>query len=90
MAEIHSVVVVKFPDASSACQALSVLKVRCRGPDRPEVRRDRRAHARRRAAHPGGTDNIALVGTVSGSLIGMLIGVLGGPWAFSSAGAPAP
>ena len=26
-----------------------------------------------------GTDNIALVGTVSGSLIGMLIGVLGGP-----------
>jgi uncharacterized membrane protein len=28
---------------------------------------------------PEGSDNIALVGTVSGSLIGMLIGVLGGP-----------
>lgn len=83
--------VVQFPDASKAYQALSVLK-ECDAEGRIGVKSaaivERTPDGELRI--PEGADNIALVGTVSGSLIGMLIGVLGGPWAFSSAGAPAP
>jgi uncharacterized membrane protein len=91
MAEIDNVVVVKFDDASKAYQALSVLKD-CDAEGRIGLKSaaivERTPEGELRI--PEGTDNIALVGTVSGSLIGMLIGVLGGPVAFSSAGAPAP
>jgi uncharacterized membrane protein len=80
MAEIHNVVVVQFPDASKAYQALTVLK-ECDAEGRIGLKSaaivERTPDGELRI--PEGTDNIALVGTVSGSLIGMLIGVLGGP-----------
>jgi uncharacterized membrane protein len=80
MAEVHNVVVVTFPDASKAYQALSVLKD-CDAQGRIEVKSaavvERRLDGELRI--PEGGDNLALVGTVSGSLLGMLIGVLGGP-----------
>ena len=80
MAEVHNVVVVKFADASKAYQALSVLKD-CDADGRIGLKSaaivERTPDGELRI--PEGSDNIALVGTVSGSLIGMLIGVLGGP-----------
>ena len=80
MAEVHNVVVVKFADASKAYQALSVLKD-CDAEGRIGLKSaaivERTPDGELRI--PEGSDNIALVGTVSGSLIGMLIGVLGGP-----------
>jgi uncharacterized membrane protein len=80
MAEIHNVVVVKFAEASKSYQALSVLKD-CDAQGRIELKSaaivERTPNGELRI--PEGSDNIALVGTVSGSLIGMLIGVLGGP-----------
>lgn len=80
MAEIHNVVVVQFPDASKAYQAMSVLK-ECDAEGRIGLKSaaivERTPDGELRI--PEDTDNIALVGTVSGSLIGMLIGVLGGP-----------
>ena len=80
MAEIHNVVVVQFPEASKAYQAMSVLK-ECDSEGRIGLKSaaivERTPDGELRI--PEGTDNIALVGTVSGSLIGMLIGVLGGP-----------
>ena len=80
MVEIDNVVVVQFPDASKAYQAMSVLK-ECDAEGRIGLKSaaivERTADGELRI--PEGTDNIALAGTVSGSLIGMLIGVLGGP-----------
>ena len=80
MAEVHNIVVVKFPDASKAYQAMSVLKD-CDADGRIGLKSaavvERTLDGELRI--PEDTDNIALVGTVSGSLIGMLIGVLGGP-----------
>jgi uncharacterized membrane protein len=80
MAEVHNVVVVQFADASKAYQALSVLKD-CDAQGRIGLKSaaivERTPEGELRI--PEGSDNIALVGTVSGSLIGMLIGVLGGP-----------
>ncbi|HXV02480.1 MAG TPA: hypothetical protein VFP24_02800 [Gaiellaceae bacterium] len=91
MAEIHNVVVVQFPDASKAYQALSVLK-ECDAEGRIGVKSaaivERTPDGELRI--PEGADNIALVGTVSGSLIGMSSASSAAPWAFSSAGAPAP
>ena len=73
-------VVVRFAEPSKAYQALSVLK-ECDAdrPHRARVGGGRRAHADGRAAHSGSADNVGPVGTASGSLIGMLVGVLGGP-----------
>ncbi len=80
MAELDNVVVVKFAEASKAYQAMSVLK-ECDADGRIGLKSaaivERTPDGELRI--PEGTDNIALVGTVSGSLIGMLIGVLGGP-----------
>jgi uncharacterized membrane protein len=80
MSEIHNVVVVRFAEASKAYQALSVLKD-CDAQGRIGLKSaaivERTSEGELRI--PEGTDNIAMVGTVSGSLIGMLIGVLGGP-----------
>ena len=80
MAEVDNVVVVTFAEVSKSYQALSVLK-ECDSEGRIGLKSA--AVVERTSGGelfiPEGTDNVALVGTVSGSLIGMLIGVLGGP-----------
>jgi uncharacterized membrane protein len=80
MAEMEHVVVARFTEPSKAYQALSVLK-QCDAEGRIALRSA--AIVERTAAGelriPEGTDNVGLVGTASGSLMGMLIGVLGGP-----------
>jgi uncharacterized membrane protein len=75
-----NVVVVRFADPSKAYQALSVLK-ECDASGR--IGLESGAVVERTAAGelliPDGSDNVGPVGVASGSLIGMLIGVLGGP-----------
>jgi uncharacterized membrane protein len=79
MAE-ENVVVVGFGEPSKAYQALSVLK-ECNADGRiglesaAVVERTKEGELR----IPESTDNVGLVGTASGSMLGMLIGVLGGP-----------
>jgi uncharacterized membrane protein len=76
----ENVVVVRFTEPSKAYQALSVLK-ECGEDGRiglesaAIVERTQEGELR----YPEGTDNVGLVGTASGSMLGMLIGVLGGP-----------
>ena len=86
---IHNVVV-KFADAK-AYQALSLLK---ESDAEGRIGLKSCAIVRRtpdgKLRIPEGSDNIALVGTVSGSLIGMLIGVLGGPVGVLVGWAPGP
>ena len=80
MAEMENVVVVRFTEPSKAYQALSVLK-QCDGEGRIALR-SAAIVERTQAGElriPEGADNVGLVGTASGSLMGMLIGVLGGP-----------
>jgi uncharacterized membrane protein len=76
----ENVVVARFTEPSKAYQALSVLK-ECDATGR--IGLDSAAVVERTAAGelsiPESADNVGLVGTASGSLIGMLIGVLGGP-----------
>ena len=76
----RNVVVVRFAEPSKAYQALSVLK-ECDAAGR--IGLESGAVVERTAAgelqYPESTDNVGLIGTASGSLIGMLIGVLGGP-----------
>jgi uncharacterized membrane protein len=77
---VENVVVVRFTEPSKAYQALSVLK---------ELEADGRIGLESAAVVertptgelrvPESADNVGLVGTASGSLIGMLLGVLGGP-----------
>ena len=80
MADIDNVVAVRFPEASKAYQALSVLK-ECDADGRIGLRAaavvERTPQGDLRI--PEGTDNVGLVGTAGGGLIGMLVGVLGGP-----------
>ena len=80
MADIENVVVVRFTEPSKAYQALSVLK-ECDADGRIGLRSaavvERTPTGELRTVE--GADNVGLVGTASGSLIGMLIGVLGGP-----------
>jgi uncharacterized membrane protein len=80
MFEMENVVVVRFAEASKAYQALSVLK-ECDADGRIALESaaivERTAEGELRI--PEGADNVSLVGTASGSMIGMLIGVLGGP-----------
>ena len=75
-----NVVIVRFADPSKAYQALSVLK-ECDAGGR--IGLESAAVVERTAAGelriPDGADNLGPVGLASGSLIGMLIGVLGGP-----------
>ncbi|MGZ8701709.1 MAG: DUF1269 domain-containing protein [Gaiellaceae bacterium] len=79
MAE-NNVVVVRFTEPSKAYQALSVLK-ECDAEGR--IGLESAAVVERTAAGelriPENADNVGPIGTASGSLIGMLIGVLGGP-----------
>jgi uncharacterized membrane protein len=80
MAEVENVVVVRFSEPSKAYEALSVLK-ECDAEGRIGLESaavvERTAEGELRI--PEDTDNVGPVGTVSGSLLGMLIGVLGGP-----------
>ena len=80
MAEIQNVVVVRFTEPSEAYQALSVLK-QCDADGRIGLESaavvERTTDGELRV--PEDTDNVGPVGTASGSLVGMLIGVLGGP-----------
>jgi uncharacterized membrane protein len=80
MAEKENVVVVRFTEPSKAYQALSTLK-QCDGEGRIALR-SAAIVERTQAGElriPEGADNVGLIGTASGSLMGMLIGVLGGP-----------
>jgi uncharacterized membrane protein len=76
----ENVVVVGFSDQSKAYQALSVLK-ECDAAGRiglqsaAVVERTQSGELR----VPESADNVGPIGTASGSLLGMLIGVLGGP-----------
>ena len=76
----NNVVVVRFTEPSKAYQALSVLK-ECDAEGR--ITLDSAAVVERTASgelrYPESDDNVGPVGIVSGSLIGMLVGVLGGP-----------
>ena len=76
----ENVVVVRFTEPSKAYQALSVLK-ELDGSGR--IGLESAAVVERTTAGelrtPESADNVGPVGTASGSLIGMLIGVLGGP-----------
>jgi uncharacterized membrane protein len=77
---VENVVVVRFAEASKAYQALSVLKEsdaagRIGLESAAAVERTVQGEIR----IPESADNVGLVGTASGSLIGMLLGVLGGP-----------
>jgi uncharacterized membrane protein len=80
MADTENVVVVGFAEPSKAYQALTVLK-QCDAEGRIALRSaavvERASTGELRT--PESTDNVGLVGTASGSLMGMLIGVLGGP-----------
>jgi len=80
MAEVENVVVVRFTEPSKAYQALNVLK-ECDAEGRIALQSaaivERTPQGELRI--PEGTDNVGLIGTASGSLIGMLVGVLGGP-----------
>ena len=80
MAEIGTVVVVRFTEPSKAYQALSVLK-RCDAEGRIALGSAAVVECTPTGELriPESTDNIGLLGTASGSLIGMLVGVLGGP-----------
>lgn len=74
----ENVVVVRFTEPSKAYQALSVLK---ESGASGRIGLESAAVVERTAAGelriPESADNVGLVGTASGSLIGMLIGVLG-------------
>jgi uncharacterized membrane protein len=75
-----NVVVVRFDEPSKTYQALSVLK-ECDAEGR--IRLESAAVVERTSTGelriPESDDNVGPVGTASGSLIGMLVGVLGGP-----------
>ena len=80
MAEVENVVVVTFTEQSRAYQALSVLK-QCDAEGRIALASaavvERTPEGTLRT--PEGAENVGPVGLASGSLLGMLIGVLGGP-----------
>ena len=80
MGDTQNVVVVRFTEPSAAYQALSVLK-ECDAQGRIGLESaavvERTADGQLRV--PEDTDNVGPVGMASGSVIGMLIGVLGGP-----------
>jgi len=80
MSKKDNVVVVGFAETSKAYEALSVLK-QCDEDGRVELRSaavvERKPDGELSVLESA--DNFALLGTASGSMIGMLIGVLGGP-----------
>jgi uncharacterized membrane protein len=76
----RNVVVVRFTEPSKAYQALSVLK-ECDASGRIMLESAAIVERTPEGALqiPEGADNLGPVGAASGSLIGMLVGVLGGP-----------
>ena len=80
MAEVENVIVVTFTEQSKAYQGLSVLK-QCDAEGRIALASaavvERTPEGTLRI--PEGAENVGPVGLASGSLLGMLIGVLGGP-----------
>jgi uncharacterized membrane protein len=76
----ENVLVIRFPEASNAYQALSVLK-QADADGRIGLRAaaivERTPEGQLRI--PDGAENVGLEGTAAGGLIGMLVGVLGGP-----------
>jgi len=76
----ENVLVIRFPEASNAYQALSVL-MQADADGRIGLRAaaivERTPEGQLRI--PDGAENVGLEGTASGGLIGMLVGVLGGP-----------
>jgi uncharacterized membrane protein len=76
----ENVVVIRFTEPSKAYQALSVLKEL---DNAGRIGLESAAVVERTASGelrtPESADNVGLAGTASGSLLGMLIGVLGGP-----------
>jgi uncharacterized membrane protein len=80
MANVDNVVVVTFTEQSKAYQALSVLK-QCDAEGRIALASaavvERTPEGQLRT--PEGAENLGPIGMASGSLLGMLIGVLGGP-----------
>ena len=76
----RNVVVVRFNEPSKAYQALSVLK-ECDASGRIVLESAAIVERTPEGALqiPEGADNLGPVGAASGSLIGMLVGVLGGP-----------
>jgi uncharacterized membrane protein len=76
----ENVVIVRFTEPSKAYEALSVLK---ESDASGRIGLESAAVVERTGAGelrvPESADNVGLVGTASGSLIGMLLGVLGGP-----------
>jgi uncharacterized membrane protein len=77
---MENVVVVRFAEPSKAYQALSVLKeYDAAGRIGLESAAVMERTATGELRVPESADNVGLVGTASGSLIGMLLGVLGGP-----------
>jgi uncharacterized membrane protein len=77
---VENVVVIGFTEPSKAYEALSVLK-ECAAEGR--IGLDAAAVVERTSEGtlhvPESTDNVGLAGTAGGSLIGMLLGVIGGP-----------
>jgi uncharacterized membrane protein len=75
-----NVVIVRFTEPSKAYEALSVVK---KADADGRIGLDSAAVVERTASgelrYPESADNVGPVGVVSGSLIGMLVGVLGGP-----------
>ena len=80
MAEIENVVIVGFSEPSKAYEALSIVK-KCSAEGRIGLESaaivERTPEGKLRI--PESVDNDELVGMASGSVIGMLIGILGGP-----------
>jgi uncharacterized membrane protein len=80
MAEVDNVVAARFSEPSKAYEALSVLK-QCDADGRIGLRAaaivEHGPDGRLRI--PENADNVGLVGTAGGSLIGMTVGILGGP-----------
>ena len=76
----QNVVIIRFDEPSKAYQALSVLK---EADAAGRIGLDSAAVVERgpngELTTPESADNVGPIGTASGSLIGMLIGVLGGP-----------
>ena len=87
----NNVVVVRFKEPSKAFQALNVLE-QCDFEGRIDF--ESSAVVERTAAgelrYPETDDNVGFVGIVSGSLIGVLVGVLGGPVGVLLAGCRRP
>jgi uncharacterized membrane protein len=80
MADVENVIAARFSEPSKAYEALSVLK-QCDAEGRIGLRAaaivEHTPDGKLRI--PEGADNVGLIGTAGGSLVGMTVGILGGP-----------